>query len=546
VTAERQDLFVHLREVFAFLGRGALFALVVAGVAGPGVYAWTARQPTLFRAESTLLVARSTAGFSQFGLSSVTAPPIDLAAYQVAARSDVVLLDALRALGVAEPTVGEARSLRTSVDTTAEPGVRDSSLLRVEALGSTRSLAAARADALAQALVAWDQRRATDSVGRVIATLEQQIAALGDQLRALQAQPGAGAAAPSEAVAQIDGLVRLRAEQQQQLGYARALVASAEGALSILQAADANVVKVAPRPALSTAVAVVLAIALAYGLLLIRRVLNTRLDGSSEIAQATGLPVLAEFRTYARDDEASLREAAGYLRTNLLFATQEATQRVLMVTSAGEGEGKSTVARSLAESFVRFGYRTLLVDADLRAPSLADHYDVGDVPGAKATTTEAWLRDGSSRHGVLSIALGGEGRLDLIPQFGGVADAAELLGRSFRPALAHWAEYDVIVVDTAPVLAVSDALSLAPNATGTILVVDRKRADRRRLAVALAALRRVDARLLGVVANNVGDPDTGSGYGYGSPYAPLKPDARGLPAVRLRPERRMLKSARRP
>ena len=534
--AERQSLFVDLREVYAFLRRGALFALLLAGVVGAGIYVWTAGQQPVFRAEATLLVARSTTGSSQFGVFSVTAPPIDLTAYAVAAGSDGVLLDALRFMDNPDPSVGEARSLRSVVGISAEAGVRDSSLLRVQARGPTQHLAAARADALAEALVVWDQRRGTDSIRRVITALEQQIAVLRDQVRAAQV-------APSQDDSLIDGLVRLRAEQQQQLGYARALIASAEGALSVLQAADANVAQIAPRPALSTSVAVIVAIALAYGILLIRTVLSTRLDSSGEIAQATGLPVLAEFRSALRDDEVSLREAASYLRTNLLFATQEAVQRVFMVTSAGEGEGKSTVARSLAESFVRAGYRTLLVDADLRVPSLADFYDVSDVPGGESTTMEAWLRDGGDRNGVLSIAVGSEEQLDLISQYSSVADAAELLGRRFRATLAQWGRYDVIVVDSTPVLAVSDALSIAPDCTGTVLVVDRKRASRRRLAVALTALQRVDARLLGVVANNVGDPDTGAAYG--SAYAAQKPDPQGILAFRPNPERRTLKTTRR-
>jgi polysaccharide biosynthesis transport protein len=516
---ERQEISVSLQDLVGFVLRGALLALVVAGAVGAATYVWTQRQPAVFRAESTLLVARGAAGFTQFGLSPVTAPPIDLGAYRVAVTSDVVLADALVRMGVASPSVAEVRALRGQVGSSTETGVRDSSLLRVEGRGQTSQAAINRANAVANALVAWDRRRASESIDRVIATLVQQIEALSEQVRSLQA---IGDAATQT---QIDGLVRLRAEQQQQLGYARALVASAEGLLSVLQPGDSTARQVAPRPAMSAAVAALLAAIAVYALLLLRAAFNTRLRGSEDIAQVTGLQVLAEFPTVGRQELDRLREPSSYLRTNLLFATEEAHPRVFMVTSSVAGEGKTTVARHLAEGFVRYGYRTLLVDADLRAPTVADGYDiVGSVP--EAATTESWLSDAGGTHHILTVTLDDDGQLDVIPQFRRVAHAPELLGRGFRLALARWQDYDVVVIDTAPVLAVADPLTIAPHCTGTVFVVDRHKADRRKLAAAVGSLQRVGVQVLGVAANNVGQ--VGSGAGYGAPYgAPAAAPRRG-------------------
>jgi capsular exopolysaccharide synthesis family protein len=511
---DRQEISVSLQDLVAFVLRGALLAAVLAGVVGAATYLLTQRQPAVFRAESTLLVARGGAGFTQFGLSPVTAPPIDLGAYRVAVESDPVLTDALRLLGVAEPTVAEVRSLRGRIGSATETGVRDSSLLRVEGRGDTAASAIGRANAVAAALVAWDRRRASESIDRVITTLVQQIEALSEQVRALQAVGDANLQS------QIDGLVRLRAEQQQQLGYARALVASAEGLLSVLQPADSTARQVAPRPAMTAAVAALLAAIGVYALLLLQSAFNTRLRGPEDIGVVTGLPVLAEFPSVGRQEFERLREPSSYLRTNLLFATEEAHPRVFMVTSAVAGEGKTTVARHLAEGFVRYGYRTLLVDADLREPSVADGYDiVGAVPDA--ATTESWLADAGGTHHILTVTLDGDGQLDVIPQFKQVAHAPELLGRGFRLALARWQEYDVVVVDSPPLLAVADPLTIAPHCTGTVLVVDHHKADRRRLTAAVGSLQRLGVRILGVVANNVG---TGSSsVGYGAPYGDAAP-----------------------
>nr|MBA2665899.1 hypothetical protein [Trueperaceae bacterium] len=219
------DISISIHDLFRFVLGGLVLAAVLGLVAGAVAYTLGQRQDPVFRAEATLLVARTTGGFSQFGLSPVTAPPIDLSAYVAAARSDRVLQDALMRLGVEAPTDSDIRSLRGRTSSFVAGDGRDSSLLGVEARAETQDLAVLRANAAAEALVAWDQRRATDSLTRVITTLEQQIGALGEQIRVLQSSTDGAAAT------QVDGLIRLRAEQQQQMAYARALVASAEGLL---------------------------------------------------------------------------------------------------------------------------------------------------------------------------------------------------------------------------------------------------------------------------------------------------------------------------
>ncbi len=532
---ETNEISISLTDLVRFVLRGALPALFIAAAVGVGVYLWTEREPPVFRAETTLLVARTTGGFTQFGLSPVTAPPIDLGAYRVAAVSDPVLTEALRLLGTEEPTPAQLRSLRGRVGTSIEAGVRDSSLLRVEARGETGAVAAARANAVARALVAWDDSRSSASLTRVVATLEQQIEALSEQIRTLQAvgEPGGEG--------QIEGLVRLRAEQQQQLAYARALVASAQGLLSVLQVADTTPRQTAPRPLMTGAVAALLAAVAVYGLLLLRAAFNTRLRGPEDIAAVTGLQVLAEFPANGRRGDPRLREASSYLRANLLFNSEDAHPRVYMVTSALEGEGKTTIASELAESFARYGYRTLLIDADLRSPSLVERFDVVGMV-KRGSTTEAWLDDPSTRHMLLSVALGDDDQLDVIPQLRPVANAPELLGRRFRTALQSVDDYDVVVIDTSPVLAVADALMIAPHCTGTVLVVDHQRSDRRKLAAAVNALQRLGVPVIGVVANRVGTVGSGAGT-YGAPYGerPARPapsPARGPAAAMMaRPTR---------
>lgn len=507
--SSQHDVSVSLSDVARFILRGLLPAVGIGLIAGVATYAYTARGDDVFRAEATVLVARTTGDFSQFGLSSVTAPPLDIAAYQAAAVADSVVIEALRALGVTQPVESDIRRLRQRVTVLAEDSGRDSSLLRLEALGPSPESAAASANSVAEALVAWDRRRSSDSLGRAINALEEQVAGLSEQIRSLQAIQDE----PTQS--QIDGLIRLRADQQQQLGYARALIASTEGLLSVLQPAGTTPRKVAPRPVLSTAIVSVLVIVFVYGLLLARSAMTLRLRGIDDVRRATGLPILAQFPRGDRQ-VGRMREMTSYLRTNLLAATQDAHPRVFLLTSAHEAEGKTMVACRLAEAMVGNGYRTLLVDADLRSPSVANTYGIARATPSEVSV-EAWLKDPSDQRSVVRTPLDTGEDLDIVPQFGPAPQAAELLGRGFKGALAAWIErYDVIIIDSAPIRAVADALIVAPFCTGTVIVADRKRTDRRSLSGAVELLQRVGVRILGIVLNR----DDGVGgvpaYGYGA------------------------------
>jgi polysaccharide biosynthesis transport protein len=507
--SDSTEITVSLTDVLRFALTGLVPAIILAALAAFTAFTLTARQEPVYRAEAILLVARSGAA-TQFGLSPVTAPAIDLSAYRVAAASDPVMTEALRVLGVEQPSQAEILRLRGRTAAIAAADARDSSLLRIEARAETPSLAAARANAVSTALVAWDTQRASERFRRIVDALEQQVDALNEQIRLLQVM---GTATTQ---IQIDGLVRLRTDAQQQLGYATALIASAEGLVTILQRADTTPRLIAPRPATSAGLAGLLAAVLAYVVLLVRWALTSRMRTVADVAATSGLPVLGEFPSSARDP-VRLRESANYLRTSLLFATSDVHPKVFLVTSATAHEGKTTVAVQLAESLVRYGYRTLLVDADLRSPSLAVVYGIAD---RQVASTHHWLRAPHDDHHVLSISIATDQHLDVIPQARSVSDAPDLLGRSLPQVLEVWKGYDVIVIDSAPVLPVADSLAIAPHCSGTILVVDHRRLNRTRLLAAQELLARAGATVLGIVSNRVrtarGESFYGAAYGYGA------------------------------
>ncbi len=369
------------------------------------------------------------------------------------------------------------------------------------------------ADAVAAAAVAWDQRRARSAIESLISSLTLQIEALDQQIRELQVAPGV-------TQDQVLGRITLRAEQQEQLYYARVLAGSASGLLSVLQRAEVPVGPVAPRPVLNAALAAVLAVTLVLLVGLLRDLLDTRVRTIDQVTAITNLPLLAAFPTLPDDSRQAPREAANFLRANLTFALASAHPKVIVATSAGPSEGKTTIAVALATAFSRQDYRTLLVDLDLRKPMVGQA--LGIAQSAVRIGRALAPSDSNEPLDVETVMLGEELPLDVISAAAGLDHPGERISAGIGSLLARAQEhYDVIVFDTAPLMAVADALPVASIATATVLAVSLERSNRRQVANALDVLRRAGATVAGTVATHAPSGSRGAGaYGYGYGYGP--------------------------
>jgi len=507
-----------LRDLFVLLRRGLPFAAAVAVAAAALTYLLSARMTPDYSASATLLVSRPNSSLqSSFGVSLVTAPVIDVTAYQAAVTSRPVMADALATLGVAQPTPRDLADFERRVDVRVE-NAQQSSLVHIAVRGPDPDEAAAAANALARALLRWDEDRATQNLRNVVETLESQLRAIDEEIATVAAP---GEAAPD----QLEGLRSLRAERANQLNAARALLTSAVGLVEVLEPAVPPLTPVAPRPVRNAALAFVLGAFLVYGVVLLRDALDTRFRSGEDLVRSTDLPLLAEFPRMAPGTRLLPREASSYLRTNLTFATSSAHPKVLLVTSAGASQGKTSVACSLAESFARNDYRTLIVDCDLRRPMVAEVFGVDAGAwslGMGVPTVRQLLEDPTLEGKPVPVRLG-TATLDVLPQFGPAPSPAELLSRGFPSLLNRFKdEYDVIVIDTPPMLPVADTLTMAPHTTGVVLAVSMPDTDRRSVTASVDLLERIGVRILGLVATNMektsgraGDYGYGYGYGYG-------------------------------
>lgn len=198
------------------------------------------------------------------------------------------------------------------------------------------------------------------------------------------------------------------------------------------------------------------------------------------------------------------------IRTNINFSSVDREMRSIMVTSSGPGEGKSTTAANLAVVFAQQGKSVLLVDADMRKPTAHYTFNVNNTFGfTTVLTRQKMLREVVYQTDV--------DHLDLLTCGPVPPNPAELLSsRSMEEFLVDaYADYDLVIFDTPPVLAVTDAQVLANQCHGSILVVSSGTTEIESAQKAKELLQSAKGKLLGVILNNREVKDTSYYYYYG-------------------------------
>ncbi len=197
-----------------------------------------------------------------------------------------------------------------------------------------------------------------------------------------------------------------------------------------------------------------------------------------------------------RDPRSAAAEAYRTLRTNILFSSLDRPLHTLLVTSTAPDEGKSTTLANLAVTMAQAEQRVLMVDCDLRRPSLHTLFGLPNERGL----TSAMLEQGDGPLPVVSTSVPG---LSLLPSGPLPPRPADLLGSRRMGLLVERmrAEADIVLFDTPPVVAVTDASALAPRVDGVLLVLQAGHTRRDRAREARAILEKVKANIVGVVLN---------------------------------------------
>jgi capsular exopolysaccharide synthesis family protein len=202
-------------------------------------------------------------------------------------------------------------------------------------------------------------------------------------------------------------------------------------------------------------------------------------------------------------------EAVRTIRNTILLSDFEGRLRSIVITSAGPSEGKSTIAAHLAIANADRGKKTLLVDADLRRPSLHAKFGMTAREGlSNVLTGELPWQD---------VVLPVEGRpnLSVLPAGLGSHRAADLIGPRLATLLDEFAkEYDLVILDSPPLLGFAECLQMATAADGVLIISLAGETRRRAVAEVISVLNRLRANIVGVVLNQVSQNTSSDGYSY--------------------------------
>lgn len=251
--------------------------------------------------------------------------------------------------------------------------------------------------------------------------------------------------------------------------------------------------------------------------------LDDTLRSPQDVEQRLRLPVLGvipklgakeRLADAAGDPRSSFSEAYRSVRAALQFSTDHGVPKTLLVTSASPGEGKSTAALTLARNFAQLGKRVLLIEADLRNPSLHRTLALEDrsiglsnlLSGANTMTETVQATEFERLHVILAGPL--------------PPNPAELLSGSKLVSLLTVAveRFDQIIIDGPPVLGLADAPILANVSDGTLLMVDSARTKIRTAQAALKRLLAARAHVVGALLSKYDAHAANYGYGYGNQY----------------------------
>ncbi|UTH05624.1 CpsD/CapB family tyrosine-protein kinase [Macrococcoides caseolyticum] len=186
------------------------------------------------------------------------------------------------------------------------------------------------------------------------------------------------------------------------------------------------------------------------------------------------------------------------IRSNIMFSGIDHEIKKLVVTSAGPSAGKSTTAANVAIAYAQAGKKVLLIDGDLRKPTVHHTFETKNVFGLSSLVTDQInVNQAVQNTQIENLSILTSGPIPPNP--------SELLASNrFKELLSNFEEcFDMIIIDTPPLLAVTDAVIMATVSDGTLIVTNAETNNKHHLVKAKEVLQKSDANILGVVLNNV-------------------------------------------
>ena len=498
--------YLHTLRRHAFLIVGAAAVVIVSALG------FTSMSEKSYRAASTILLKPRLADTLVDQNSAKT--PTD-----VATASHLITSEPVRKLVQAD--------LGTDIPVVHVTAAGATSVVELSVISTDPKLAAAVADSYASNYIEFRRQQDVDDLTAVSTKYQEQILGVQQQIDAINASEATvkPPAVPDPALEKRkEELTSQITSLQSQVSQLQLDASLRSGGAQMVSQATVPTTPVSPKPTRTLALA--LGVGAFYGLVLAFGVdyFDDRVRTKERLEQVTnGLPMLGLIPAVPdwKDHSATrlvtleaprsqIAEAYRSLRTSVQFLSIQEPVSIVHVTSAEPGEGKSTTVANLGVSLADSGLRVILVDCDLRRPRLHRFFDLDNEIGfcsavrGEATLLEAMHPLDTERYGKLAV----------LPSGPAPTNPSELIGAPrVKVLLDQMTELaDIILLDSAPVVPVTDGLVLSAYADATILVARAGVSSGRSLTRATELLQQVGARVVGTVLN-AAEPDPGS---YGS------------------------------
>lgn len=518
---------VDLNKVLRILRRQWLPLLLLPILSGAATYGLLNQVPPTYQARTSLMAALPDSSNQALSGAVVTASQLPQGAVSEVVHSRAAVTDIISAVRASslpheikaniardlsqELSSGQYKrvSVRAKVDQ-LQRGVYDLTS-QAESPEAARILA----NAAAQALMSWDTMRAKKGVKRARENIQLQVDSVTSRLNSL----------PPNSL-ERESLISARGQLLLNLSQATVLEQSISGSLILLSEANNPSHPVAPKPLRNAVLAFLLTLFATAGIILLtdslRRRITTTDDLPPGLAVLGRLPLLPRTtrkQTVGLARNGAFYEAAGFIQVNLLSLLQGKPHAIVAFTSARPTEGKSTAIAVTANALAMSGRKVLVIDFDLHRPTQWEYWNIAmeawkPLPGANLPALRQSSVIQAIEHpqhaSVLKVAEG----IDLMP--------ATEVGRRSSPILnspilsqrlREWAEhYDVVLIDTPPVLSMPDAFLISRDTEGIVLVVESGGTSTAEFDQVLRNFGTTQSKLLGVILNKA--KRSGGDYAY--------------------------------
>ncbi len=498
---------MEIRRYWAVIWKWLWLVVIGVVIAGAVAYIVSSRMEPTYRATATIVVQDTTSPIPGYDYSQPA-----VVAHAELMRKESVMQQVITSLSLPYSTGGLRAKISTHTST-------NSPLIRLSAEDGDALTAQQIANTTVAAYIQQNRESVQAAAQEFLSQIQNEInktSAQIDELEAKQATVGLTPEEEDELKTLQDDLDSLKT--QRTLWNTELAKAMAASSVSMGESASLPTSPVSPKTIQNVALACILGLVLTTGGVFLKEYLDRSVKSAEDVSVLTGLSTLGaipKFKTTPDQKGAFIMEAHPrspaaeafrMLRTNLQFATLDKPAQTLMITAPGPAEGKTVVLTNLAAILAQTGNTVIAVDTDLRRSSLHQMFHISNLLGfsnlllAQQPDVKAHLEP--------SKVAG----LRVLPAGYTPSNAADLLGSSRVPFLIDELkrQADIILFDSAPVLAVADAAILAPKVDGVILVVEAGRTRPEALVETANILSKGNARILGVVLNQV--EREGSGY----------------------------------